>query len=188
MDQFAFLCDAFLRGFLTLISEEFVQNTQVVVPTILISYVAGLLIYVLFSLKFNQTIAWSVAGFVTAYAASVVRMGIVELKYVAFHANIDCFASQGLTDTTYLLIGLSGCAAGLLMSTFFRTWIKAISLPGIAIGVLYHLTIASDWITTAFPSRQLLGLGEFLAPMFFVILFYGSIRFVFKYFQGVVKD
>ena len=188
MDQLAFLSDAFLRGFLALISEEIVQNTQYIIPTILISYVAGLLIYLLFSMKFNQTIAWSVSGFVTAYVASVLRMGIVELKYVAFHADIDCFASQGLTDTTYILLGLSGCAAGLFMSSFMRTWIKAISLLGIIIGVLYHLQIASDWITTAFPSRQLLGLGEFLAPMFFVFLFYGSIRFVFKYFQGVLKD
>lgn len=188
MDQLAFLSDAFLRGFLALISEEFVQNTQYIVPTIFISYVAGILIYLLFSMKFNQTIAWSVAGFVTAYAASVLRVGIVERKYIAFLANIDCFATQGLTDTTYLLFGLSGCAAGLLMSTFLRTWIKVISLLGITIGVLYHLTIASEWITSAFPSKQLLGLGEFLAPLFFVFLFYGSIRFVFKYCQGVLKD
>jgi len=172
MEQLRFLLEAFLGGFLVLFSEELVQGAGYSLPTILISYAIGLPLYLLLSRKFNRWATWCIVGLVTALVASVFRLGVVYKGYVSLLTGVDCFAMRNLTNATYVLFGLSGCVAGLLIASLYRLQIRHTGIVGIIIGVLYHLKVASGWWTARLPARQILFLGEFLAPALFVLICY----------------
>ncbi len=92
-------------------------------------------------------------------------------------ADVDCFASRGFNTNTYLLFFLSGLAAGILgwrvaqqQPAYRQPWdADSISVLAIALGVLYHLKVATGWWTREAIVQQILFAGEFLAPAAFVL-------------------
>jgi hypothetical protein len=172
MEQLKFLFEAFVGGFFVFVTEELIQSAKYSLLTVVFSYGIGILTFWISNLRFNRWVTWCLVGSITAFVASVFRVGIVYKGYVSFLAGVNCFATLHLTNVTYLLFALSGCAAGCVIALLQKLKIKHSGIIAIALGVLYHFKVASGWCTTQIPARLVLFAGEFLAPALFICVTY----------------
>ena len=169
MDALSFLLSAFLGGFLVFITEELLGSAKYSIPTILVCFLMGLIVFRLTRHNLGALSAWMLVGGLVAALTAIVRVGIVFGGYVSFLAGVDCFAMQGLTNVTYILFALSGMVAGAVTSRFDKgksgsSAVCAVGIISIILGVLYHLKISQGWWSGQVGVSEALLLGEFLAP------------------------
>lgn len=169
MEALSFLFSAFVGGFLVFITEELLQGALYSWPTIIVSVIAGMVVVRVLLIRTPATVAWVVTGALVAGLTAVVRVGVVYGGYVSFLQGVDAFAIRHLHDYTYLLFLLSGGVAGGLLARPEPTGglQRVLCILGIALGVLYHLKVASGWMSMRPVVRPFLFVGEFISPALF---------------------
>lgn len=169
MEALSFLFSAFVGGFLVFITEELIQSALYSWPTIIVSVVVGGVALRVLLTRTPATVAWVVAGALVAGVTAVLRVGVVYGGYVSFLQGVDAFAIRHFHDYSYLLFLLSGGVAGVLLARHegIGRIQRLLCVLGISLGVLYHLKVASGWMSMRPTVRPFLFAGEFIAPAVF---------------------
>lgn len=170
IETLSFLLQAFLGGFLVLLTEELVASAVFSLPTLAVATVIGLVTRRL-TRSAGRKVSWILTGSTMATSAAVLRLALVHGGPAVYVSGVDCFAMRDMTPLSYGLFALSGAAAGYAIGLREpQGHLSPVAgLAGIAVGVLYHLKVASGWWSAEVFKALPLGFGEFLAPAAFAV-------------------
>lgn len=161
------LYNVFVGGLFVLIRNQLFPPELLMhtIPILIAAYAVGLAAWWLMKkVRSNKYLVWSIVGLVV-----VVVTFLARLKTTPLFADLSSVPAKPL-----LLMGASGMVSGAVLARFVQDlWPEAgRTILGLSLGTLYHFELARTWTYTS-PGiwSVIIGVGEFLAPVAFGLLF-----------------